>query len=57
MCHLFIGRPGTEPYMTELLNELLTRTCSDEGTVIGAVSVVEWDDARSEYVAWSYRPN
>jgi|GEM_PF-6032849 len=43
--------------MTELLNELLTRTYSDEGEVMGYVSAVAWDDAAADYITWAYRPN
>lgn len=43
--------------MSELLNELLTRVYSDEGTPIGVVSAAEWIDGADDFITWANRAN
>ena len=48
---------GTVYCMTELLNELLTRMYSDEGTMIGELGPALWPVLYDELREWLIRSN
>ncbi len=47
---------GTYPSVTDLLNELLTRMYSDEGTQLGPVADL-WRPLEADYREWLIHPN
>lgn len=48
---------GTAAPMSEMLNELLTRMYSDEGTAIGKIGTALWPTLYEELEDWLVRPN
>lgn len=48
---------GTNGGVSDLLNELLSRTYSDEGPLFGAIGLGAWEDAAPELLAWLVRFN
>lgn len=48
---------GTDHHMSELLNELLVRLYSDEGTLFGHQGTIDWAPRAMKLAQWLLRWN